>query len=215
MKKYILLVTVVWGTTGAHAQGQLGIKVAPSIAFSRVHTSPNNAGFASTRASLRFKLGAIYDYPLRDNYYVSTGLLYSAQQVAIKNEKLVPSVQEAHELHYLQVPLLLKLYTSEITLDTRLYAALGAIGQLRVDERNIDLQEDQAKTFIEAFRRWGLAGLAGVGVEYDTSLSTSVFAGISYQRGLASVIDKQNQYLCTSKVMGYSDLLSIDLGIRF
>ena len=215
MKKYILLVTVVLGTTGAHAQGQLGIKVAPSIAFSRVHTSPNNAGFASPGASFRFKLGIIYDHLIRDDYYVSTGLLYSAQQVAIKNEKLVPSVQEAHELHYLQVPLLLKLYTSEITLDTRLYAELGAIVQLRVDERNTDLQEDQAKPFIEAFRRWGLAGLVGVGVEYDTSLSTSVFAGISYQRGLASVIDKQDQRLCTSEVMGYSDLLSIDLGVRF
>ncbi len=215
MKKSILLVGVLLSTTVARAQGHLGFKIAPCICFNRVYTNPPNKGFSSTGASLRFKIGAIYDYPLRDNCYVSTGLFYSTQKVSIKNPELSPDVQEAHELHYLQIPLLLKLYTSEITLDTRLYAELGFMGQIKVNERNSELKKGQPKPFIEALHRWGLAGLLGIGVEYDTSLSTSLFAGLSYQTGLVSVIDKQNQILCTSKVTSYSDLLSIDLGARF
>ena len=211
MKKYILLVGVLLSTTVARAQGKLGFKIAPCICFNRVYTNPPNKGFTSTGPFLRFKIGALYDYPLRDNCYVGTGLFYATQKISIMS----PDVEEAHELHYLQSPLLLKFYTSEITLDTRLYVALGFIGQIKVNERNSELKKGQPNSFIEAFHRWGLAGLLGIGVEYDTSLSTSLFAGLSYQPALVSVINAKNQNLCTAKVTNYSDLLSIDLGARF
>ena len=215
MKKYFLLVWLLLCTVVAYADGQLGLKLAPSISFSRVHTNPNNAGFDSMWPSLRFKIGAIYDHLIRDNYYVSTGLLYEAHQASIENEKLWPKVRESYEIGYLQAPLLLKLYTSEITLDTRIYAELGGALQVRINNRNVDIHEDQGKPFIESFSRWGFSFLIGGGVEYDTSLSTSVFGGISYQCSLASIIAKHNQNLYASEVMGYCDLLSLDLGVRF
>jgi Outer membrane protein beta-barrel domain len=215
MKKYILLVGLFLSAAVTCAQGQLGIQLSPSISINRVYTNPNNAGFSSAGADFRSKLGPIYDHPIQDNCYASTGLLYSVQHLAIKNKKLSPDIREKHVLHYLQVPLLLRLYTSELTLDTRLYALLGALGQIRVNARNTELQASRDQLFIEEFCRWGLAGLLGVGVEYNTSLSTSVFVGISYQYGVSSVIDKQAQNPPSSPVMGYSDLLSIDLGIRF
>jgi len=215
MKKCILLVSLLLGTVVAHAQGRLGIKMSPNISFNRVHTSPPNAGFSSAGSALRFKLGAIYDHPIQDNYYVSTGLFYSTQRVAIKNEELLPSIQEAHVLYYLQVPLLLKLYTSELALDTRIYVALGALGQIRVNERNIELQKNQQSPFIEAFRRWGFAGLLEIGVEYETGFSTSIFGGIGYQCGLSSVVNKHARGLSNHEVSSYSDLVSIDLGVRF
>jgi Outer membrane protein beta-barrel domain len=180
-----------------------------------VYTNPNNAGFSRAGAAFGLKIGAIYDHSLREHCYVSTGLFYTAQHVAIKNEALPLNILEAHALRYLQLPMLLKFYTSELTLDTRLYVALGILCQIKISERNTELQKSQAKPFLETFRRWGLAGLLGVGVEYNTSLSTSVFAGVSYQYGLSSVIDKQAQNISVSQVMGYSDLLSIDLGVRF
>jgi len=215
MKKYILLAGLFLSTAVTHAQGRLGIQFSPSISYNRVYTNPNNAGFSSAGAAFRFKLGPIYDHLIQDNCYVSTGLLYLAQHFAIKNEKLSPNIREKHVLDYLQVPLLLRLYTSELTLDTRLYASLGVLGQIRVNARNTELQESRDKSFIEKFRLWGLAGLLGVGVEYNTSLSTSVFAGISYQYGLSSVIDKQAQNPSASQVIGYGDMMSIDLGVRF
>jgi hypothetical protein len=217
MKKYILLVFVglILGTTVVHAQGRLGIKISPGMSFGRVYTSPPNVGFSSAGTAVSFKLGAIYDYPIQNNCSVGTGLLYATQHTAVKNEELSFGIKEAHVLHYLQIPVLLKLYTSELALDTRLYVALGGLGQIKINERNTKLQKTQKTPFIETFRHWGFAGLLEVGVEYDIGLSTSVFGGISYQRGLSSVIDKHTQGPSNYVVRNYSDLLSIDLGVRF
>jgi hypothetical protein len=215
MKKYMLLVVLLLSTAATRAQGHLGVTLSPGISFNRVYTNPNNAGFASAGAAFGFRIGAIYDHPFKEHCYVSTGLLYIAQHVAIKNEALPLNIIEAHALRYLQLPMLLKFYTSELTLDTRLYVTLGLLGQIKISERNTELQKSHEKPFLETFRRWSLAGLLGVGIEYNISLSTSVFTGISYQHGLSSVIDKQAQNPSVSQVMGYSDLLSIDLGIRF
>jgi Outer membrane protein beta-barrel domain len=215
MKKCMLLVVLLLGTTVTRAQGRLGVTLSPGLSVSRVYTNPKNTGFGRAGTAFGLRLGAIYEYPIQGHCYVSTGLLYTAQHVAIKNEKLSPSILEAHALHYLQLPMLLKFYTSELMLDTRLYVALGVLGQIKINERNTELQKSQKEPFLETFRWWGLAGLLGLGVEYNVSLSTSVFAGISYQYGLSSVINKQAQNPSISQVMGYSDLLSVDLGIRF
>jgi hypothetical protein len=215
MKKYILLVGLVLNTMVTHAQDHLGIKISPSISFNRVHTSPPNAGFSPAGAAFSFKLGAIYDCAIQDNAYVSTGLCYATQRVAIKNEAASLSIQEAHVLHYLQVPLLLKLYTSELALDTRLYVALGVLGQIKFKERNTALHKDQKTPFLKTFRRWGFAGLLDIGVEYDTGLSTSIFGGISYQYSLSKVIDKHAQEPSDCEVKGYNDLVSIDIGVKF
>ena len=215
MKTYILFLLLFLGTAVAQAQGQLGVQLSPSISINRVYTSPNNAGFSSAGWAPRFKLGVIYDYPIKDRYYVSTGLLYSTQHLGIKNEDLSPNIREKHVLRYLQVPLFLRLYTNEFMLDTRLYVALGVFGQIRIHARNTDLPKGRQQSFLETFRRWGWGGLLGVGVEYQTSLSTSIFVGISYYYGLSSVIDKQAQKPSASQVMGYSDMLGLDLGVRF
>jgi hypothetical protein len=215
VKEYVLLAVLLLSVTAVHAQGRLSVQLSPGISLNRVHTNPNNQGFSSAGAAFHFKIGAICDYPIRENYYVSAGLLYSTQHLAIKNKKSSPSLLEAHALHYLQTPFLLKLYTSELTLDTRLYAMLGIVGQLKINARNTGLQENLQQPFIKTFRRWGCSGLLGVGLEYDLSLSTSIFVGFSYQYGLLSAIVQHAQHPPASRMMGYSDLLSIDLGVRF
>ena len=211
MKKYLLLILYFGGITYGLAQDQFGIKIAPILSFGRVHTNPDTTDFSSDDAALRLKLGTIYDMAIKDNYYLSTGLLFAAQQASIKNGIL--SIKEQHELQYLQVPLLLKFYTSEVRLDTRLYFELGPIGALKINDRATKLTAD--KPFIQKFRVWGLSGLFGLGVEYSTSLFTSVFAGISYQRGLASMLGKQRNTDSVPKFFSYADFVSLDVGIKF
>lgn len=197
----------------AEGPGRLGIQLAPTISFAGIYTSPNNIDFASKGPALRSKIGAIYDYPFWENYTISTGLFYSTHHFNITQESLLLS--ETYELPYLQVPFLFKPYTSEIALDVRIYATLGIVGQIRLTSRNTERRRDQKALFISDFQRWGLAGFMGAGVEYDFSFSTSVFAGISYQPGFANIIGKQNKNIISPLVMGYSSLISIDLGAIF
>lgn len=219
MKKYIVSISLLLFATTAHAQGRLGIKFSPGFAFSRAYTNPNNKGFTAKGTAFGFKIGALYDYGFQDNAYLSTGLYFTLQQVGIENKnkekKLSFAIGEAHGLQYVQLPLLLKLYTGELTLDTRLYVEIGIIGQLRVNEYNASLCKDQTEAFIKKFRRWGVAGQLGVGIEYDVNLVTSIFGGISYQLGMVNVIAEQQTLTHTPAIIGYSDLFSFDVGIRF
>src|SRR3569623_1725781 len=182
MKKCIFILGFLWSTLAVHARGRIGVQMSPSLSFGNVHTFYNE-GFSSTGAALCIKIGAGYDYPLKlhDNCFVGTGLFYSSLDFAIENTKISPIIEEVHALHYLQIPLLLKLYTTELMLDARLYVALGAIGQLRVKERNTKLKKNQQDPLIEEFARLGTACLLAVGIEYDLGLSLSVFGGLSYQ----------------------------------
>ena len=211
MKKSLFLILCLVSTTYCLAQDQLGIKIAPSLSYNRIHTNPDTANFSSDGIALRGKLGAIYDWTIRDNYCLSTGLFFAANQFAIKNDSL--AIKEQHELQYIQLPLLLKLYTSEIMLDTRLYVELGGVGALKINDRVTKLAND--KPFIQAFRVWELSGLFGLGIEYNISLFTSIFVGISYQRGLSSVLGEQQDLSDVPKAFGYADWVSLDLGIKF
>ena len=233
MKKYILLFGILLHTGPVLAEGRIGIKFSPSISFARIHTNPNNLGFKTGGAALKLKLGATYDHSIRSNYWISTGAFFAFQRIIIKNSALsiqqdaqqtdqdaqkassTISIHERHELQYVQIPLLLKLYTSELKLDLRIYVDLGFVGQIRFNDIKKIEQSNQTDLFIEKFRRWGLAGLIGAGFEYDLSLSTSLFAGISYQRGLSSIVEQQHEYKNIPKLIGYNDMVSLDMGVRF
>ncbi|MHA7877657.1 MAG: outer membrane beta-barrel protein [Bacteroidota bacterium] len=215
MRAHIVILLLFWGTATTYAQGQLSLQLSPGLSINRVFTNPNNTGFSSARKALCYKLGVLYDYPIQDRYYVSTGLYYTSQHLALSNAELSPAILETHMLQFLQLPLLLKLYTSEFKLDTRLYVVLGLLGQVKFRERNTELPKGQKQSFLGAFRRWSSVGLLGIGIEHNTSLSTSIFGGISYHRGLSSVINKKTQAQPDPQVMGYCDMFSLDLGIRF
>lgn len=206
MKKYIVLLSFLLGAGSVHAQGRIGLQVAPTVSFCRAYTEPNNKGFVSKGFGVRGKVGVIYDYSFQKNYNLSTGLFYASHRFTLEKD----GQREVHELHYFQIPALFKPYTSEISLDFRAYAMLGLIGQFKLTTRNTHLEQIE-QPFIDSFRRWGLAGLLGAGVEYDTGFSTSIFGGISFHLGLANLINSRK----VSNLIGYSNLISVDLGVRF
>ncbi|MEL6413264.1 MAG: outer membrane beta-barrel protein [Bacteroidota bacterium] len=212
MKKYGLLLLLVWST--AHAQGQLGVKLAPGVAFSRVYAENNNVGFASSGANIKFQAGILFDYclPMRDNYFLSTGLYIAGNRVAISHEN--QPVSEQHQLQYLQTPALLKLYTSEITLDTKLYVEIGPVLSMRI-KSPVSYIEDGKQALAQDFRWLVLSGLLGIGVQYDTSLSTSVFGGLSYQGAWTSTLSSQSEELQLPGISIYGDVISLVLGLKF
>lgn len=212
MKKYLLISIFSAITTHNFAQEQISIKISPGLSYGRVHTDPDTASFKSDGIALRGKLGAIYDWPIKENYYLSTGAFFVAKQISIKKND--PSyLKEQHEIQYLQVPVLLKLYTSEVILDTRLYVEFGITGAIKINDRVTNLVGNEQ--FVTKLRRWEIGGVIGCGVEYNFSLFTSVFAGISYQPAFSSMLLEQRDSNTFPKLFGYADLITIDVGIKF
>ncbi|MCG8341154.1 MAG: PorT family protein [Cytophagales bacterium] len=221
MKKYILLISVCLISTYAlskdlpptyPAENRLGIKISPSISFNRVNTNPDTSSFSSSRSALRLIIGPIYDIYIKERYCLSTGLLYAAKRASIKNEKL--QISEEHSLQYLQLPILFKLYTNEISLDTKLYFQLGGVFEVKIEERAAKINTSHSP-FIKKFKPFDAATLLGVGVEYGISSGISVFGGISYQRGLVNTIKEQASEEGEQKVLFKNDFISIDIGARF
>jgi len=211
MKKYLLLLLFSVIATYNFAQEQISIKISPGLSYGRVYTDPDTADFKSDGIALRGKLGAIYDWPIKENYYLSTGGFFVAKQISIKNNTL--GLKEQHEIQYLQMPILLKLYTSEIMLDTRLYVEFGITGAIKINDRITKLEGGQQ--LVTKLRRWEMGGVIGCGVEYNFSLFTSVFAGISYQPAFSSALLEQRDDSAVPKLFGYADLITIDIGIKF
>jgi hypothetical protein len=212
MKKYLLILFFSAIATYSFAQEQISIKISPGLSYGRVHTDPDTANFKSDGMALRGKLGAVYDWLIKENYYLSTGAFFVAKQISIKKDD-ISNLKEQHEIQYLQVPVLLKLYTSEIMLDTRLYVEFGITGALKINDRVTNLVGNEQ--FVTKLRRWELGGIIGCGVEYNFSLFTSVFAGISYQPAFSSVFLDQRDISTFPKLFGYADLITIDIGIKF
>lgn len=210
----MLILMSLWHVPMLHAHGQLGLQITPvGATSSRVTTAPgtpeNTSSISAGPYSSHFKAGAIYDYSfLRDNYYVSTGVFYLAQKFVIKKA----DQQESYNLHYLQVPVLLKLYTDDIALDVRIYGKLGPSFQFNLG-RLLDSQDPNA--MIQSFKYFGIDIVFGIGGEYEAGLSTSFFAGLSYAFGLSNKINTCKQSEDLKGLRGMSDLLSIELGARF
>lgn len=211
MKSYLLILSCLLVSTCfiAFGQDQVVVHISPGMAWGRVHTDPDTAGFASNGLSWGVKVGVMYDWNIKDNYYASTGLAFSAQQIGIKNI----DIHERHAIQYLQLPVLLTLYTSELDLDLRGYAKIGVIGALKINNRISNLAAKEPS--VTKLRMWQVSGLLALGVEYNLSLFTSIFAGISYQLGLSSMIAEQRDNTGLPKLYGYPDLLTLDIGLRF
>lgn len=215
MKKPILLIGILLSTLTVHARGRLGVQVSPGLSFNGMHTTVRYEGYTPWGVGVRLKVGALYDYVFLKDYCVSTGLYYLNQRIGLKNVNANPSKEEIYALQYFQIPLLVKLYTPELVLDTRCYVSLGAAIQIKAGVRNTRLHGQQKQPSIESFSRWNAVGLLAAGVEYDLFPLMSVFGGISYQHGISNVIDSQFKGLSQYSLVGYGHFLSIDLGIRF
>lgn len=209
MKKYILAVLLCCvSVLPATAEMRFGVKLEPRMAFNRVYAKPYDSELKAEPAVLRLGVGPVCDWLIQENCYISSGVQLSSQPVAYKSGQ---ELQNTLGVDYLSFPILLKLYTSEVSLDTRIYTELGAGLQLKISER-IHKLEIPGTIGDDMARRWVLRATVGVGVEYDLSLSTSLFGGITYHRGLTNAM---NSKVTTPPVCAYNDTVGLSVGFRF
>lgn len=205
MKRYFLLLCLVSLIYQAQAQTQIGIKVSPLLSVNRVASDDANISATSDGVGFRASFGPIVDFFLMENYYFSTGLLYTPKRAGITIRGIEQS--EDYKLQYLQLPATLKMFTNELALDTRLYFQVGGIPEIKIDEKNTD-----GDTFVRKFRAIDFSVMAGFGIEYRLGVSSTAFAGISYSRGLINAASKRFD---NHDFKLKHDLISLDFGMKF
>lgn len=219
----IFLLTILTGlfAFGTHAQDsdlKLGIKVAPVFGNSRVQLDDPDVTIENDGAAFKLSLGLIVDKSFGDNYMFSTGLVYIPKEVGLTINPEPTSAQtfntaETYKLQYLQLPATVKLFTNEVQPDMRVYFQLGMALEIKVfEEADPELTEPET---IAQFQPMNIPVILGTGIEYRAGISTVLFGGISYQRGLMNIVKDINNYTFAEDLALRTTLVSIDVGIKF
>ncbi|QIX62063.1 PorT family protein [Hymenobacter lutimineralis] len=218
MKKlFLALLTVGFSASAASAQVEIGLRLSPAVTSLRADGSANNF---EGKSKLSIGGGLVVDYFFGENYAFSTGL-----DLVGKGGKLTYTDGSNRELkvgaQYLQLPLTIKLFTNDITTDTKLYFQLGGylagnIGT-RIDGEKEFKDPGSGETFkSNKFLLIPDAGvLAGFGAEYQVGQSTKVFAGLRYQRGLPNIDNYFGDERKFSNVVIKNSEFALDLGMKF
>jgi len=190
----------------------IGIRVAPNYSLTRAFTSGSATTIEGDGGALGFLLGAFVDYNFRQNYFFHTGINYTTQSTRIVASD--PSVgggafNEAYRHEFLQIPLLLKLYTNEVSLDTKLYFNFGIIPEIKLGTK----QEEVSAVVIENFNSFDLAGNLGLGIEKQIGTHTRIFSGFNFNLGFFNQVDEQNENFDPITIK--SRMLSLEVGMKF
>lgn len=227
MKKLLLaLLTVGASASAASAQVEIGLKLSPSVTTLRTE-SPSGLSFQNEKSKLTIGGGLVVDYFFGQNYAFSTGLQLVGKGGTISY--LNPDDSRRYEqkigVQYLEIPVTVKLFTNDITTDTKLYFQLGGslggaiAGKVDGNKRFIDpavADPDKAESkALDHVIIPDAAVLLGFGAEYQLGQTTKVFAGLSYHRGLLNIDKYFEDERNFSDVTLKNSEFALDLGIKF
>lgn len=219
MRKIFFLVLLTIASFHLYSQSKLGLKFSPSISSNRISLIDSLYDVDPIGSKFKFSLGLIYDHEITETYYFSTGLIFVPKYVGfeafVEPEKAGDTTyagnpMEEYRLNYLQIPVSLKLFTNEVQPDMRVYFQVGMAGEFRVFSE--PMEEDY--NLIEEFKGTDWTILGGAGVEYRAGINTTLFGGITYQRGLGNVVRKLTTEF-QDELFIRNTVVSLDLGLKF
>lgn len=198
---------------GSYAQVKLGLRFSPSVGVNRITSLSDTLVINKEKSSVLMVLGLFSEIPLTDTYSISTGINFAPKRVNLafqgENGDSYANAVETYKLQYLQIPVLLKLFTDDIQPGFRAYFHVGPILDIKI----FDSPLDNAYHFIEKFRPVDTSLAIGAGTELELGISTVAFAGFSYNRGMANIIS--TSFPMDSKPIIKNDFFQIELGLKF
>lgn len=195
----------------ACSQIVVGIKVSPSIIHNRIRNVPPGYDIGNAGLSLRPSAGIFIDYRQADRHTAfGTGIIYRPK--VLKYRAYLPEepdlLEKMHRLQYLEVPLLLKLYTDEFALDKRFYTECGLVPAILIHQEQTQLEYP----LITGFRPVDLALHLGAGAEFQLGPRTLFQLGLSYSRGLINIAKSD---VLNAGLIFKNSMVSLDIGLRY
>lgn len=206
----ILLLFMIIGTS-AMTQPKVGLTFSPSVALNRVQFDSDQAEISNNGVGLKFKFGMSADFEITDTYAFSTGIIYAPKRVGLTIEPTGSTVEkEVYRSQYLQIPLTIKMFTSEVVPDVKGFFQLGILAEVKIFSEALD----DSYTLIEKFKPYDASFVFGFGAEHDSGASSVLYAAIVYNRGLINTISQVESEV-TDDLITKLDMISLQLGIKF
>ena len=208
MRHYLLLLAasllLSQGLAQEAAQFRFGIHATPLVSF--ISTDEENL---STGSKLLFGYGGLAEYQFADNYAFGTGFeIIQRGGTATVNDTTL-----SYKPTYLQFPLLLKMRTREFGYTTFFAEFGGALGFRLAHNTELNPaptaggEPENINLFNATFR-------FGIGAEYSFGGSTSVTAGLHYNRSLIDNPGKNARLIDAGQNHRF-DYVALTAGILF
>lgn len=227
MKKIVFPVFFSLVLNSVFSQIDIGIQIAPSISINRVANDIKEFTLEADKANFSFTAGPVIDAYFTDNIAFSTGIWYANKKSTLISE----GTNLAYSLQYVQVPITVKLFTNNISNNSRLYSQLGGTLDVKITEKALNDQTLELRKS-RAFGKLYDAGLLiSAGIETNIGTSNKLYAGISYHRGLVNVYTKDmrnhlkqlakdttptdHSEIDSSQMAYKNDLISLIVGFKF
>lgn len=191
----------------------IGIKLGPTLTYSKPSTEGTSTNYDDDGSSVQFLIGAFVDYQFKENYFFSAGINYASKDFGFtaRSTNSIANVTgiASFSQEFLQIPALLKLYTNEVILDTKLYFNFGIVPEIRLSSTPKSDNSD----IIREFRSFDLAGNFGGGLERTIGVNTRVYAGVFYNLGFINQVKTQNETY--DELSLKNRLFALEIGIKF
>ncbi|MCO6358874.1 outer membrane protein with beta-barrel domain [Roseivirga pacifica] len=214
MKKTIvaLLLCLFFASQLSAQDYKIGVKIGPTLSYARTSTESDDTEVDRNSTDVKFLVGAFIDYEFKENYFFHTGLSFASKNTDITADSgaLGGPVTESYDHEYLQIPALLKLYTNEVLLDTKVFFNFGVMPEVRLKTKEGD---NVTVKLVEKFRPVDLSGTLGGGVEKRIGTTTSISVGLNYNIGFFNMVKDRNDALDEFSVK--SNLLALEFAIKF
>lgn len=213
MKKILFAAVFCTLSLGVFGQVKIGLRFMPSVNVNRVFSLSDTLILSPESASFKMALGLITELPITDNYSFATGINFAPKSIGIRfegdNGGSHENELEEYKVHYLQLPIMLKLYTDDYKPGARIYFQVGGL----VDVKVFDTPILNDYRFIEKFSLFDASGVLGVGTEFEIGISTIAFGGFTYNRGLVNIAAASIPM--DSNPVIKNDYFQLELGLKF
>jgi hypothetical protein len=223
MKKIFVLISLLFFViSDINAQDEqklhFGLKAAPTLAW----ITSDTKGFESSGTKLGFSYGLITEFNFSTHYAFATGIDVTYRggksKYSFNHDSTTIVSESTFNLEYIEIPITLKLKTTEIgylTYFLQFGVAPGINIRSKADIKttvqtgsNTTTASEDAVDIKDDVNNFNLSMIIGGGIEYTLSGSTVLLVGITFNNGFLDILD-------ASDVKANSDYLGLTVGVLF
>ncbi|MEP7263145.1 MAG: porin family protein [Bacteroidota bacterium] len=195
LKKLLLIVFVLFTVSNSQAQKwHFGLKASPTLAWLKVDTK----GIEADGSKLAFSWGFMAEYYFADNYAIASGVDLGGYGGKTTIANSVVLINENLNLHYIDLPISIKMRTNEISY-MRYFGQFGftpGVNILAKEDKETTIagfgkeEEDEIDIKSDIFPL-NVSLLIALGAEYSLSGNTSLVMSVSFHNGFINIAENE------------------------
>lgn len=199
-----------------------GFRMAPNVGWIR----GDESSYENNGATVGFSWGFIAEFPAAENYSFSTGFNILFNGGKLKYPHQIQglgdgSLARKYNLKFLELPMMLKLRTSDRG-GAIFYGQIGLGLGVLLDARGTDAftysggtAEFEKEKISEEIRLFRTALLFGLGVEYPLGPSLKAIGGLSLNNGFSDILKGSNLVDSSVSHKAFANFIELNIGIVF